>query len=62
VVDINRATVETLRDQLGVSEAFAKEIVRYRPFKDVEELRRVPGLSAQKFEEIKARISVDFRR
>jgi len=43
-VDINRASEPELLRLPGVSPALAARIVAARPFADIDELRRVPGL------------------
>ena len=62
-VNINTADAKTLaRELVGVGQAKAEAIVKYRaekgPFKDPEELKKVEGIGAATFEHNKASIKV----
>lgn len=55
-IDLNRATAEELQQLRGIGPTLAQRIVEQRerkPFTHVEDLRRVSGIGAKKFQEIK---------
>ncbi|MDA8433448.1 MAG: helix-hairpin-helix domain-containing protein [Nitrospiraceae bacterium] len=52
-VDLNTADQKTLESLPGVGPATAREIVKGRPFKSVEDLGRVKGMSKGKIEKLK---------
>lgn len=56
-VNINLSNLEGLTRLPGIGPALAKRIIEYRdkngPFKDIGDLRNVPGIGDKKFEEIK---------
>jgi len=60
VVNVNTATGKELEDVLEISSSESAAIVRYRTdkgsFQDLEDLKKVPGLSAKLLEERKDRI------
>jgi competence protein ComEA len=62
-ININRATVAELKTLPGVGEATAKRIVAYRsknpPFRRVEELLIIRGISRNRLEQIRNRIRLD---
>jgi len=62
VVDINRATVAELETLPGVGPATAQKIVDDReangPFATPEDLMRVPGIGAKKFEAMRDQVTV----
>ncbi len=59
--NVNAATAKELEDVLEIPSKEAEAIVRYRAgngeFKDLESLKRVPGVNAQVLEERKDRIA-----
>lgn len=59
-IDINTATVESLRSDLGLSEAEATAVIKYRrnngPFKSESQLRSVPGLKSGSLDRYKGRL------
>jgi competence protein ComEA len=60
-VDINKATEEELIKISGIGPKLAKAIVEYRakePFKTIEDIKKVKGISEKKFEKIKDMIEV----
>lgn len=62
LININKASKETLKNISGVGEKMADKIIKYRqehPFSTIEELMNIPGLGKKKFEEIKLYITVD---
>ena len=60
-ININSATEQELIELPGIGEATAKKIISYRQengkFKNIEELKNVPGIGNSKFENIKELIS-----
>ena len=62
-ININRATVAELRTLPGVGEATAKRIVAYRtknpPFRRIEELLIIRGISRNRLEQIRNKIRLD---
>ncbi len=58
LVDINTADQKTLESLPGVGPATAKEIVKGRPYKSVDDLANVKGLGKSKLEKIKPLVSV----
>jgi competence protein ComEA len=61
-MDINRATVADLVTLPGIGPAKAAAIVAFRdsvgPFRQLEDLRRVPGISAAMFKRLAGRVAV----
>jgi len=61
VVNVNTATAKEIEDGLGISTEQSTAIVRYRAangqFKDLEGLKKVPGLDAKLLEDRKERIT-----
>lgn len=59
-VDINTATVESLRADLGLSEDEAAAVIRYRrkhgPLESESQLRSIPGLKSGSLERYKGRL------
>jgi competence ComEA-like helix-hairpin-helix protein len=62
-LNINRATVTELKTLPGVGEATAQRIVEYRtknpPFRRIEELLIIRGISRNRLEQIRNRIRLD---
>jgi len=58
LVDINTADQKTLESLPGVGPATAKEIVKGRPYKSVDDLANVKGLGKSKLEKIKPLVTV----
>jgi competence ComEA-like helix-hairpin-helix protein len=56
-IKINEATAEAIADGLDIEEDAARAIVKYRsdkgPFKEWKDLLKVPGIDAQRVEELK---------
>ena len=61
-LDPNTATLEQLEHLPGVGETTAKAIIRFReksgPFKRVEDLRAIHGISKARFEKLRPYITV----
>jgi len=61
-LDLNTATLEQLQQLPGVGPNTAKAIIRFReksgPFKRVEDLRAIHGISKARFEKIRPYITV----
>ncbi len=49
-LDINNASSEALQDLPGIGPVLAQRIVAARPFQSADELQRVPGIGAKKYE------------
>jgi competence protein ComEA len=62
-ININRASVAELKTLPGVGEATAQRIVEYRtknpPFRRIEELLIIRGISRNRLEQIRNRIRLD---
>lgn len=62
IVNLNRATIAQLDSLPGIGPVLATRIIEYRktngPFAAIEDLRKVKGIGAKLFEEIKARLSL----
>lgn len=58
LVDINTADQKTLESLPGVGPATAKEIVKGRPYKSVDDLANVKGFGKSKLEKIKPLVTV----
>jgi len=62
-INVNRATVAELRSLPGIGEATAQRIVEYRrknpPFRRIEELLIIRGISRNRLEQIRHRIRLD---
>ena len=62
-ININQATVAELKTLPGVGEATAQRIVAYRsknpPFRRIEELLIIRGISRNRLEQIRNRIRLD---
>lgn len=64
-VNINSAGARELATLSGIGEKTAERIIEYREkhgnFEAVEDIMKVPGIGAQKFEEIKENITVKYQ-
>ena len=62
-ININKATVAQLQQLEGIGKTIAERIVQYReehgPFKTPDEIRKVSGIGAKKYETIKDRITIE---
>lgn len=62
IININKATKEELQQLQGIGESTAAKIIEYRnqngDFKQIEDLKNVPGIGDAKFEAIKGNIKV----
>lgn len=62
LVNINKATSEELQTLRGIGESTATKIIEYRKqngeFKQIEDIKNVPGIGNSKFEAIKDNIKV----
>jgi len=65
-IEVNGATAEELKALKGIGEKLSERIVTYREklggFVSVEQIAEVYGLSAETFEAIKAKITVDLNK
>lgn len=61
-VNINTADKSQLDTLPGVGPAMAERIIEYRQtsggFKDIDELKKVPGIGSSKFEKMKEKVSI----
>ena len=61
-ININTATVEVLQQLDGIGPVTAQDIVNYRirygPFKNISEIKNVPGIKDSKYEKIRDYITV----
>ncbi len=62
IVNINKASKEELQNLQGIGESTAQKIIDYRKengeFKQIEDIKNVPGIGDAKFEAIKGSIKV----
>jgi len=62
IININKATQEELQQLQGIGESTATKIIEYRnqngDFKQIEDLKNVPGIGDAKFEAIKGNIKL----
>ena len=62
-INLNQATVQQLESLPGIGPATAQRIVEYRkknpPFRQVEELLIIRGISRKRLEQIRDKISID---
>lgn len=62
-IDINKADKEELVKLNGIGPVLADRIIKYRrsfgPFKNTEEVRKVYGINASKFQKIKKYLRVE---
>jgi len=52
-IDINRASQEELMSLPGVGEVIARRIIEGRPYRTVDDLRRVKGIGEKRLSEIR---------
>ncbi len=62
IININKATKEELQTLQGIGESTAQKIIDYREqngnFKQIEDIKNVPGIGDAKFEAIKENIKI----
>jgi len=59
ILDVNKASAAQLSYLPGIGDAKAKVIIDHRPYKTIEELKKVPGIGDKTFEKIKPRVKVE---
>ena len=59
IFDLNRASAEELQYVPGVGPAIARDIIKGRPYKSVEELKNVKGIGEKTFDKMKTRVKVE---
>ena len=57
-VNLNTASKLELQQVVGLGAKMAEKIIQHRPFNDVAELRRVPGIGEVKYNSIKYKVYV----
>ena len=61
-ININKANEKELQELNGIGESLASSIIKYREdngkFKNIEDLKNVPGIGESKFSNIKEKIKV----
>lgn len=57
-LDLNTASAADLETIPGIGPATARKIIEARPFRSIEDLRRLPGLGAARLAEIRPRVVV----
>ena len=61
-IDLNRAGKEALMEAPGIGEKLAGRILEYRSkqggFSDIEELKNIPGINANRYEKLKGCFAV----
>jgi competence protein ComEA len=58
IININTADAKALESLPGVGKATAKAIIEGRPYKSIDDLKRVKGMSDKKIQALKGKISV----
>ncbi|MEY4484541.1 MAG: hypothetical protein RL693_1993 [Verrucomicrobiota bacterium] len=59
VLNVNTASTAQLENLPGVGSQIAKDIVKGRPYKTPEDLKKVKGIGEKTFEKMKPRIRVE---
>ena len=62
LVDINHASLETLTSLSGIGVSMANKIIDNRPYKQLADLVRVPGISETKLAELLPFITISIRK
>ena len=57
-ININTADEKTLESLPGIGKATAKAIIKGRPYKSIDDLNRVKGMSNKKIQALKGKVSV----
>jgi len=57
-INLNTADIKTLENTPEIGPELAREIVAARPFASLEELSRIKGVSAERLEQIRAKVTV----
>lgn len=62
-ININTATAEEITQLKGIGQAYAERVIKYRdengPFKNPEDIIKVPGIGQKSFDRNKNRIVVE---
>ena len=58
IININTADEKTLESLPGIGKATAKAIIKGRPYKSIDDLNRVKGMSNKKIQALKGKVSV----
>ncbi len=57
-ININKATAKELESLPGIGPALSKRIIEGRPYKTIEDIKKVKGIGEKTFEKIKDKITV----
>ena len=59
ILDLNKASAAELEYLPGVGKVHAQDIINGRPYKTIEDIKKVPGIGERSYEKMKARIVVE---
>jgi len=58
-IDLNSASYQSLQTLKGIGPVLAERIIAHRPFKDVDDLERVPGIGPKTLEKLRPFVQVE---
>lgn len=62
-ININNATINEINKLSGIGDVLARRIIEYREknkgFKNINELKKIKGITAKKFEKIRKHITIE---